>query len=236
MLKRFTNCLANLRLVLLSLSLGACSVIPVPFVGEKNVNTAPTVEPVSEEAIATAGRASVANSGLTPSIAVPIPDLNSGSQALFDRGLELLRAGKPEAAEVLFEELTQDQPELAGPWVNLAKIYLMREAQDQAVSALERALQANPQNCDALNQMGVIARRDGRFDDAEGFYKSCLDAQPGYAAAHLNLGILYELYMGRLSEALATYNDYQTMLPDPDQQVAGWVMDLERRVASVAKR
>jgi tetratricopeptide (TPR) repeat protein len=221
MLKRFTS----LWLVLLSLSLGACSGIPVPLVGEESDNTAPTVGP-----------ASVSNAGLMVSAAVPIPELNSGSQALFDRGLELLRAGNSEAAEVLFEELTQDQPELAGPWVNLAKIYLMREAPDQAVLALERALQANPKNCGALTQMGVIARRDGRFDDAEEYYKSCLAAQPTYAAAHLNLGILYELYMGRLSEALAAYNDYQTMVSTPNQQVVGWVMDLERRVESFAKR
>ena len=210
--------------------------MPASFVDAKNENTAPAVTSISGESNATTAGLSAANGPLMPSLMVPTPELHSGSQAMFDRGLNLLRDGKPEAAEVLFEQLSRDQPELAGPWFNLAKIYLMREEPGAAVSALERALQANPENCDALNQMGVLARHDGRFDDAEGFYRSCLRAQPNYAAAHLNLGILYELYMGRLSEALAAYNNYQMMLPSADQQVAGWVMDLERRVASIAKR
>ena len=42
-------------------------------------------------------------------------------------------------------------------------------------------------------------------------------------------------YMGKLSEALAAYNDYQLMLPEPDQRVGGWVMDLERRVAAFGR-
>ena len=98
------------------------------------------------------------------------------------------------------------------------------------------ALKANPQNCDALNQLGVIARRAGRFADAEKHYRACIDANPNYANAHLNLAILYELYMGRLGEALAAYNEYQLALPEPDTKVGGWMMDLERRVAAVAKR
>ena len=36
--------------------------------------------------------------------------------------------------------------------------------------------------------------------------------------------------------ALAAYNDYQLMLPEPDGRVDGWVMDLERRVAAIATR
>jgi hypothetical protein len=42
--------------------------------------------------------------------------------------------------------------------------------------------------------------------------------------------------MGRLDEALTAYNRYQLMMSEPNRKVAGWVMDLERRVASVAER
>ena len=82
----------------------------------------------------------------------------------------------------------------------------------------------------------ACARRAGRFADAETHYLACIEAQPAYANAHLNLAILYELYMGRLGEALAAYNEYQLALPEPDTKVGGWMMDLERRVAAVAKR
>ena len=105
-----------------------------------------------------------------------------------------------------------------------------------ALAAFEAALEANPLNCDALNAMGVMARERGEFDTAETLYRTCVNYDPTYAAAYLNLGILYELYLGRFPEALAAYQDYQLLLDEPDQLVAGWLLDLERRVANLAAR
>lgn len=226
MLRRYTNC----TVLTLCLTLGACSTVPLPFAERE----APSPAPASSETSTQDNAAQPAMA--TTQQAVVVPPLKSGTQALFDRALELLRDGKPEAAQVLFEELTVDQPELAGPWVNLGNIHLARGDQEQASAAFNQALAANPDNCDALNQLGVMARRAGRFEDAEKHYQRCLQAQPGYANALLNLGILYELYMGRFGEALAAYNDYQLMLAEPDTRVTGWVMDLERRAAAIAKR
>ncbi len=171
-----------------------------------------------------------------PGIAVETPELNAGTQALFDRAVSLMQAQQYAAAEVLFAEITDDQPELAGPWVNLGFIHAHNGDQAAAQQAFEAAIAANPYNCEARNQLGVRARRAGQFVDAETHYLACIEAQPGYANAHLNLAILYELYMGRLGEALAAYNEYQLALHEPDTKVGGWMMDLERRVAAVAKR
>ncbi len=173
---------------------------------------------------------------LGPAVVVKVPPLRGGNQALFERAVQLLRDNKVEAAQVLLLELTEDQPELAGPWVNLAYTYLLAEDDVAAQQALQKALSANDKNCDALNQLGVLARRQGDFAGAEAYYKRCIAAQPGYADAYLNLGILYELYMGRLGEALAAYNDFQVAMPEPDLRVSGWVLDLERRVGAIAQR
>ena len=53
---------------------------------------------------------------------------------------------------------------------------------------------------------------------------------PGFKDAYLNLGILYELYLGRLPEALAAYRQYQSLSSEPNRKVVGWVVDLERRL------
>ncbi len=179
--------------------------------------------------------AEITQAGL-PASTVKVPPLRSGNQALFERAVSLMQEKNYTAAQVLLLELTDDQPELAGPWVNLGHTYLAADDGEAAQQSFARALQANPQNCDALNQLGVMARKRGEFAAAEDFYQRCIKAQPGYAPVHLNLGILYELYMGRLSEALAAYNDYQVTLPEPDVRVAGWVLDLERRVGAIAQR
>ena len=209
----------NSAVVVLCLSAAGCAQLP----GLEQKVTVPV-----ERTVPLAG---------TPTLSViTVPLLLGGSQELFDSGVNLLRDGRLDAAQTLFEKLTRAQPELAGPWVNLGHIHLARGEQAQAEVALSQALATNPNNCDALNQMGVLARRDGRFEEAEKLYRHCLVVDPTYASARLNLAILYELYMGRLGEALASYNTYQMMLPEPDSQVGGWVMDLQRRVAAIATR
>ena len=164
------------------------------------------------------------------------PRVRSGNENLFARGIDLVREGKDELAAVLFMEIAEDQPGLAGPWANLGLIHMRADQLEKAQEAFEQALAANPRHCDALTQMGVIARKQGRFDDAEQYYRRCIKADGGYAAARLNLGILYELYMGRYSEALVAYGEYQMASAQPDPRVNGWMLDLERRVERLAQR
>jgi lipoprotein NlpI len=95
---------------------------------------------------------------------------------------------------------------------------------------LEQAVAANPANCDAHTLLGVMARQAGDFQTAEKQYRTCLLVRPDFKDAYLNLGILYELYLGKLDLALDAYRSYQGLLDEPDRKVQGWVMDLERRL------
>ncbi len=199
--------------------LSGCSVMPV---GEPE----PTLEPEPVVPVAQ----------LEIPIEVDIPQIRSGNEALFDRALELMEGDQLEAAEVLLLEITESQTNLAGPWVNLGLIAERRNDNSSAEASYLKAIEANPANCDALNQLGVLAREAGEFDQAETYYKRCVEANPAYPRAHLNLAILYELYLGRLTDALASYQAYQRALKEPDNLVAGWQMDLERRVNALAKR
>ena len=77
----------------------------------------------------------------------------------------------------------------------------------------------------------MLSRRAGDFLTAEANYLACTQRVPNFREAYLNLGILYELYLGRLDDALKAYQTYQTLSENPDMRVAGWVSDLERRIA-----
>jgi Flp pilus assembly protein TadD len=148
----------------------------------------------------------------------------------FQAALTLLQQDRFPEAEVLLLEITASQPELAGPWFNLGKVYLALERPEDARFAFEQAALANPRNCAVLNELGVLSRRAGDFEAAETRYLQCIEVRPDDAIAHLNLGILYELYLGRLADALDHYRRYQSMQSEPDRKVAGWVVDLERRL------
>jgi len=136
-------------------------------------------------------------------------------------------------AETLLLEITRIQPELSGPWLNLGQVYLAGERTDSARRAFERAIEANPTNCAAFNQLGVLARREGRLDEAESSYLACIDRDPTFPQVYLNLGILYEVYLGKLPQALKAYREYQELQVSAgveDDIVKGWVIDLERRL------
>lgn len=167
---------------------------------------------------------------LEPGPPVAVPEVRSRNRDRFAAATEALRAGRLTEAEGLLLQITDDQPELAGPWINLAEVFIAQGREDAARRALDKAIEANPANCAARTELGVMLRREGDFSGAESHYRACLEAAPDYRDAYLNLGILYELYLGRLEDALAAYRRYQLLASEPDRRVAGWVMDLERRL------
>ena len=158
------------------------------------------------------------------------PKVDRSNELAFDQAVAALRAGRLQEAEVLLLQITADQPELAGPWVNLGQIYVLLEQFEDARMAFANAVDANPRSCAAHNRLGVLSRQFGDFRGAEEHYRACLENVPGYKDAYLNLGILYELYLGKLPQALEAYRRYQLLAAEPDRRVQGWVMDLERRL------
>jgi Flp pilus assembly protein TadD len=152
------------------------------------------------------------------------------SAEMFARSLDALKAADFSTAQTLLQKVVKLQPELSGPWLNLGQVYVQQGRTGEARDAFERAIFANPANCAAYNQLGVLARLEGRLVEAEQSYLACIDRDPNFPAVHLNLGILYEVYLGRLAPALESYRTYQQLSGVPDQRVDGWVIDLERRL------
>lgn len=163
------------------------------------------------------------------------PDVKVKPQSaeLFAQSLAALRAADYALAEYLLGKITKIQPELSGPWLNLGQVYLVGDRTDSARQAFEQAIEANPTNCAAYNQLGVLARQEGRLQEAEGSYLACIDRDPSFPQVYLNLGILYEVYLGKLPQALKAYREYQDLAAVSgveDARVKGWVIDLERRL------
>ncbi len=59
-----------------------------------------------------------------------------------------------------------------------------------------------------------------------------LELQPDYADAHLNLGILLELYLQQPQAALEHYARYHQLEGDQDKRVNLWITDLKRRLSA----
>jgi tetratricopeptide (TPR) repeat protein len=111
----------------------------------------------------------------------------------------------------------------------LTSVTLNNDGKDEDEKALVKATEQVPPNIEAYNQLGIHYRNNGRFDNARNAYEKALVINPNYLSAHLNLGILYDLYLRDVGKALEQYRLYKNLLPTEDKQVAMWIADLEKR-------
>lgn len=202
-------------LLLICSGLAACVTSPQDTRQDERTSSLPVV---SEGSVSP-------NPYLLNRVAVP-----AAAQKQFQQGLDAMRQQQWQKAEPLLQELTVNYPQLSGPWLNLGLLYGRTSRLPEAEAAMQKALAVNPGNGLAYTQLAQLYRQQGRFVEAEQQYLAALDSWPDNADAHRDLGILYELYMGRLADALQHYQLAAVSYPQQDQQLQGWIIDLQRRL------
>ncbi len=156
------------------------------------------------------------------------------AQTLYEQAVASMAAGDTIDAELRFQEFLLAYPDFPGAYVNLAIIFAGRGDDQATENSLTDALILDPQHPVALNQLGMLQRRQGKFLQAEAAYLKAVTASPDYALAHYNLGVLNDLYLQRLDAALQHYERYQEIAGE-DNLVTMWIVDLKRRIG-VAQR
>lgn len=208
----------------LVVGLSACSSTPTP---------SPRAKDKQDDAAAV-------DRGEKPVIVLEGPDENPylteakqpprAAQQLFDQALNAMSTKKWQEAELLLQQLTAEYPNLSGAYVNLGIVYRNTNRADKAAEAFQAAISANSLNVEAYNQLAFLQREQGDFKAAEENYLSALKVWPKHAQSHKNLGILYDLYLGQLDKALDHFQKYEYLVGDDDKLIAGWIIDLQRRV------
>ena len=160
-----------------------------------------------------------------------MPGIPPQAQTLFEQATAVMAAGDFADASLRFEEFVLLYPDYPGAYVNLAIIHANGNNDERTRAALDSALALDPGHPAALNQLGMLLRRNGHFLEAEAAYLKAVTVSPDYALAHYNLGVLNELYLQRLEAALHHFEIYQGLVGE-DKQVEKWITDLRRRVAA----
>ncbi len=159
------------------------------------------------------------------------PEIPAQALTLYEQAAASMASGDFVDAELRFKEFLLQYPQYPGAHVNLAIIHANNENNAAARSALDAALALNPNHAAALNQLGMLLRRNGKFLEAEAAYLKAVTVSPDYALAHYILGVLNELYLQRIDVALQHFETYQKLVGE-DKQVEKWIADLRRRVAA----
>lgn len=204
--------------LLCCLALAACSTSPGKGGGEKADAPAAAVS-------ATTGSVASADPYLAQKV-----DVSGAVQQRFDAGLKLIEAKDWTRAAAHFEALHKDEPKLSGPLVNLALIARAQNDHAKAQSLLKQAIALNRLNWDAYLLLALDYRETGDFKAAAAVYDDALRLWPDNEQVHLNAGILRDLYLGELPQALTHYQRYLALHGAEDKWVKAWAADVERRI------
>jgi len=156
--------------------------------------------------------------------------INNEIRNLYSKTATLVKLKKYQQAIAQLEAVKTRYPQLSGPDYQLARIYYQLGQLDKALIAVDASVSKNQRNYYSINFRGVVLRAQGKFKQAKESYLKAIEIYPPYPNAHLNLGVLADIYMGDLDLALIQYRSYMELIGRKDKAVANWVIEIERRI------
>jgi Flp pilus assembly protein TadD len=141
--------------------------------------------------------------------------------------MQLMRSD-PTQAMLEFQVLAQSYPELSGPHANLGLLYRNANQLPEAEASFAKATELARWDAATWTEYGITLRQAGKFPAARAAYEKALEANPSYAPAHRNLGVLLDLY---LDDSVTAQNELETykQLTGEDKPVSGWIAELRSR-------
>ncbi|HEY3486539.1 MAG TPA: tetratricopeptide repeat protein [Gammaproteobacteria bacterium] len=159
--------------------------------------------------------------------------VSTGMQSEFKHALELMAEGKYAEALPLLEGIAAKNDQLPGVQVNLAIANMHmgtdKEYYDKAEKALLRAIEIDSREAVTYNQLGLVYRRTGRFEESKKAYRQAISLDSDYSMPHLNMAILCDIYLQDLKCAIDYFEKYKLLVPQQAQQTESWLADLRRR-------
>jgi len=153
----------------------------------------------------------------------------SGSaRAGFDSAVRALEQKQYDSGIEQLTLVTEAAPDATSAHIDLAIAYRETNDLERAEASLKKALELNSRHPVALNELGIVYRKTGRFAEARKSYEQVLALYPGFHFARRNLAILCDVYLGDARCALEQYELYLQAVPG-DEKAAMWVTDLRAR-------
>lgn len=119
----------------------------------------------------------------------------------------------PEKYHKILVELTEKYPKWKRAYFELALSYLQNNQSDEAIAALDKALELDPNYGYALNQLAYVYSGQNEFDQALEYFRRYASISPGDANPFDSMGETY-FRMGKLEEAIQKFKEALEVKPD----------------------
>ncbi len=176
----------------------------------------PTAKPVSTAATAPAA----------PAFNIPKPPARANAE--FTRALTLMRGSDPTQAILEMQVLTQSYPDLPGPYANLGVLHRNANQLRRVGSCAGQGHRARGLGCADLDRIRPHAAPGGQVRRGARRLRNAIKANPSYAPAHRNLGVLLDLFLDDPLTAQTELETYKTLTGE-DKPVSGWLAELRSR-------
>ncbi len=149
---------------------------------------------------------------------------------IYQEALEYISAGNRTKAIKKLQELVKFNASYPGAYINLGLLQIEENRVDEARQTLLTAIDNSHYDAIAYNHLGIIARRQGDYDQALKHYRIAVAADPEYANAYLNLGILQDIYLDNSQQALLHFQRYLELSGSDEKKIDRWIADIQNRI------
>lgn len=174
--------------------------------------------------------------------------VSSAVQVDYGTAVAHMAAGDFSAAVTQWQALAAQTPADPLVYANMALSYYHLQKYEQGLQVLADFTQvsdtasrlhsaapdtphpAMADTCATFKVAALLQRQQGLFQHAAQSYQQAAECAPEDADIPYNLGILYDLYLQDLEQALQQYRRALELLPD-NEQLTRWVTDVERRLS-----
>jgi len=132
-------------------------------------------------------------------------------------------------AKKTLEDLTSNDNSLSGPWVMLGDIALNNKKAKQAMQNYQKAITINKNNVNAYIRLAKVQRLQGDFIAAQNTYNQALSIWKDFPEAHLNLAILYDIYLNKQILSQRHLEAYLFLVDGRDKKQVNWLTKLQQR-------
>ena len=123
---------------------------------------------------------------------------------LLREGVSAGNRGEFSAAETIFRQIINIDPNNADAYYNLGLAQYHQGKLDKAIANYQQAIELDPNYAKAYNGLGVALYYQGKLEEAITNYQQSIELDPNYAKAYYNLGNALGK-QGKLEEEIANY-------------------------------
>jgi len=155
--------------------------------------------------------------------------ISKGSVLLFIEAKKALKKKDEKTAEQKLEIIAKQDPSLSGPYVVMGDIKMKHEQYKEAEADYQKALTINDENVNAYLGLGEAQRRQGKYKIAQNTYEKALELWKDFPEAHLNLAVLYDVYLNLPAKAQAHYEAYLFLTGKKSGNANTWYKEVKSR-------